>query len=247
VAVFAAIALAWALALLAEASGRDELLHHDALLTGGLPFALALVLFLLAWQAMVAAMMLPSSVPLVVLFARAAARQPRPRAALAAFLGGYALVWTGFGWAALAGDAVLHAAVERTPWLAARPWLLAGGALVAAGAFQFSGLKDRCLTLCRNPGAFLLARYRRGVWGAFRLGRDHGLSCLGCCWALMLVLFAVGVANLAWMALLTALTLVEKTAPRGERLVPVTGVAFLAWGAFVALHPAWLPAWLALR
>jgi predicted metal-binding membrane protein len=243
-AVVAAIAAAWALALLAEASGRSELLHHDALLAGELPFGLALVVFLLAWQAMVAAMMLPSSMPLIGLFARAATGQERPRAALTAFLSGYALVWGCFGYAAFVGDAALHAVVDRTSWLAARPSLLAGGVLLVAGGFQFTGLKDRCLILCRNPGAFLLARYRRGAWSAFRLGRDHGLSCLGCCWALMLVLFAVGVASLWWMALFMAVTVLEKTAPWGRRLVPVTGAVLLGWGGLVLLQPEWLPGWL---
>ena len=95
--VLAAIAVAWALAVGAEISGRSSALHHDTLIEGKLPYALALVLFLVAWQAMVAAMMLPSSLPLVRLFAASAAGQPRPRAAMAALLGGYALVWTSFG------------------------------------------------------------------------------------------------------------------------------------------------------
>jgi predicted metal-binding membrane protein len=243
--VLAAIAVAWALALLAEATGRGRLLQHDALLGGDVSFGLALAAFLLAWQAMVAAMMLPSSLPLIGLFARTAAAQPGARTALAAFLGGYAVVWGAFGWAALVGDALFHAAVERLPELGARPGLVAGGVLVAAGAFQFTGLKDRCLTRCRNPGAFLLARYRRGARAAFRVGRDHGLSCLGCCWALMLVLFALGMANLAWMAGLMVLTVLEKTAPWGARLVPVTGAVLIVWGTLAALGPAWLPGWLA--
>lgn len=243
--VLAAIAAAWALALMAEATGRGRLVQHDVLLAADMPFGLTLLVFLLAWQAMVAAMMLPSSLPLIGLFARTSAMQDHPRRALLAFLGGYALVWGAFGWAALVGDAVFHAAVERLPVLAARPSLVAGAVLVAAGAFQFTGLKDRCLTQCRNPGAFLLARYRRGARAAFRVGREHGLSCLGCCWALMLVLFALGMASLAWMAVLMGLTVLEKTAPWGARLVPVTGAVLLAWGALVAVHPPWLPGWLA--
>ena len=92
-----------------------------------------------------------------------------------------------------------------------------------------------------RAAAFLLPRYRRGTAAAFRLGRQHGVFCLGCCWALMLVMFAAGVANLAWMALLGTVMAYEKVAARGERVVPVVGVTLLTWAALVAAHPAWLP------
>ena len=239
--VLGAIAFAWALAVGAEISGRGSALHHDALIEGKLPYALALVLFLVAWQAMVAAMMLPSSLPLVRLFTAAAAAQPRPRAAMAAFLGGYALVWTRFGSLAFVGDTLVHATVDRTPWLQHHEWLIAGGTLAIAGAFQFSRLKDRCLEVCRHPGAFLLRHYERGLAGGFALGRRHGLFCLGCCWALMLLMFAAGVANLWWMAGLTALMVYEKTGPGGRRAVPAAGIALLACAALVLAHPHWLP------
>ena len=241
-AITGAIAAAWVLAVAAEISGRGTALHHDALIEGTLPYGLALVLFLVAWQAMVAAMMMPSSLPRVRLFAAAAAGQPRPRAAMAAFLGGYALVWTAFGWFAFVGDTMVHATVDRTPWLQHHAWLIAGGTLALAGAFQFSGLKDRCLEVCRHPGAFLLRHYGRGLPAAFRLGREHGLYCLGCCWALMLLMFAAGVANLWWMAALTALMVYEKTGTGGRRAVPLAGIALLACAALVLAHPHWLPA-----
>jgi predicted metal-binding membrane protein len=241
-AVVGAIAVAWALAVVAEASGRGAALHHDALIEGRLPYALALVLFLVAWQAMIAAMMVPSSLPLLRLFVRAAADQPRPRGAVSAFLGGYALVWTVFGWLAFVGDTMVHATVDRTPWLHQHEWLIAGGTLALAGAFQFSALKDRCLEVCRHPGAFLLRHYERGLPAAFALGRRHGLFCVGCCWALMLLMFAAGVANLWWMAGLTALMVYEKTGAGGRRAVPVAGIALLACAALVLAHPHWLPA-----
>ena len=239
--VVGAIAVAWALAAGAEISGRGSALHHDALIEGRMPYALALVLFLVAWQAMVAAMMVPSTLPLVRLFAAASAGQPRSRAALAGFLGGYALVWTAFGWLAFVGDTMVHATVDHTPWLQQHEWLIAGGTLALAGAFQFTALKDRCLDVCRHPGAFLLRHYERGLGGAFRLGRRHGLFCLGCCWALMLLMFAAGVANLWWMAGLTALMVYEKTGRRGRRAVPVAGIALLACAALVLAQPHWLP------
>jgi predicted metal-binding membrane protein len=238
-AVVAAIALAWTLAVAAELSGRGSALHHDALIEGKLPYGVALLVFLVAWQAMVAAMMLPSSLPLVRLFAAATAGQARWT--MTAFLGGYALVWTSFGWLAFIGDTMVHATVDSTPWLQRHEWLIAGGTLALAGLFQFSALKDRCLEVCRHPGAFLLRHYERGLPGAFRLGRRHGLFCLGCCWALMLLMFAAGVANLWWMAGLTALMVYEKTRPGGRRAVPVAGIVLLACAALVLAHPEWLP------
>jgi predicted metal-binding membrane protein len=244
-AVSGAIVAAWALALVAQALGAGRGLHHDALIEGPLPYWAAVGLFLLAWQVMIAAMMLPSSLPLIRLFAVASGGQPRPRAVMAAFLGGYALVWTAFGLLAFAGDTVVHAIVDRSPWLQGRPGLIAGAVLLAAGAFQFTGLKDRCLHRCRHPGAFLLRHYRRGAAAGFGLGRRHGVFCLGCCWALMLLMFAAGVASLWWMAALTALMVYEKTAPHGRASVPVSGALLLAWGGLVLVHPAWLPGALA--
>ena len=241
-AVLLAIGGAWALAVTAELTGTAGALHHDALIEGG-SLWVALPLFLLAWQVMVAAMMLPSSLPLVRLFAAASARQERPRLAYGVFLGGYAAVWTAFGALAFAGDAVLHELVHKAHWLHERTWLVAGTFLAFAGAFQFSALKDRCLTECRHPGPYLLSHYRRGVGAAFRLGSGHGLFCLGCCWALMLVLVAAGFANLLWMAGLAAVMVYEKTGRHGPVLARAVGVVLLAWGALVLAHPAWLPSW----
>jgi predicted metal-binding membrane protein len=240
-AIPAAILVAWIIAVVAQATGTAKFLHHDALIEGALPLWVALPLFVLAWQAMIVAMMLPSSLPLVRLFARASANQPRPRAAMAAFLGGYALVWTAFGIVGFCGDVVLHRTVDSTPWLAERPWLIAGSVLALAGAFQFSPLKERCLQKCRLPALFLMQHYQRGTAAAFALGRGHGLFCVGCCWALMLVTFAAGFANLWWMAALTALMVYEKTGLYGKRVVPIAGIALLALGALFLIHPAWLP------
>jgi predicted metal-binding membrane protein len=239
-AVPVAIAAAWTLALAAQLTGAGVQLHHGALIENRSAFG-SLVLFVVAWQVMVAAMMLPSSLPMIRLFAVTSARQPRPRAALAGFLAGYGLIWTAFGIAAFGGDLAIHDAVHRTPWLSAHPWVIAGTTLTLAGLFQFTALKDRCLEQCRHPGAFLLRHYGRGAGGGFRLGQTHGVFCLGCCWALMLVMFGAGVASLWWMAALTALMTYEKTGPNGRRAVPVAGIALLAAGALTFLHPAWLP------
>ena len=232
VAVPAAIGLAWAVALAAEASGAAAAFHHDDLIEGGLPRWAALGLFVLSWQLMTAAMMLPSSLPLVRLFWATSQRRP----ALAAFLAGYGVVWGLFGLAAFAGDGALHALVGAVPALEERPSLIAGGVLLLAGAFQFSSLKEACLEQCRHPGVFLMRRYRRGSGAAFRLGREHGVFCLGCCWALMLVMFAAGFANLLWMAALAALTAYEKIGTHGRVAARAAGFALLAGGALVLVE-----------
>jgi predicted metal-binding membrane protein len=237
--VVAGIGVAWAAALSAELGGLAEAFHHDSLLEGGPAFGLALLLFLVAWQVMTAAMMLPSSLPLVRMFTAASAHAPDRGAALAAFLGGYALVWSAFGALAFVGDAALHAAVDSSAWLAQREWAIAPAVLLLAGAFQFSSLKDACLRSCRHPASFLHRHYRRGARGGFLLGARHGAFCVGCCWALMLVMFAAGAASLIWMAALTALMVHEKTRPAGAQAVSVTGVLLLGAGSTLLLWAAY--------
>ena len=234
------IAACWAAAIIAETSGASNLLHHDALVHGTLPFGAALLVSVTAWQVMIGAMMLPSSAPMIRLFAATTPTDERAKA-VAAFIGGYVLVWTSFGAAAYAFDAGIHRVVHRTPWLDRQPWLVGGATLALAGAFQFSAVKDRCLDRCRHPAAYLLRHYRRGTSQAFRIGQTHGLFCLGCCWALMLVMFAAGVSNLLWMAGLSAVMAYEKIGLGGRRLSPVLGAILLAWAGAVLVHPTWLP------
>ena len=118
---------------------------------------------------------------------------------------------------------------------------MAGGTLLLAGAFQFSALKEACLEKCRAPRSFLLNHYRQGAAGGFALGLRHGAFCLGCCWALMLVMVVVGIANLAWMAPLAALMLYEKVGRHGGRLVRPVGVALILLGLLVMAGPVGLP------
>jgi len=163
VAVPVAIALAWAASIAAQALGRGDLLSHDAIAEGNLPVPLGISAFAAAWVVMVAAMMLPSTVPMVRLFAATAAGQPQSGRVMSVFLGGYLAVWTMFGVGALAVDLGIHALVEAVPGIHEREWLLGAGVLALAGAFQFTALKDRCLDQCRHPAAFLVPRYRRGL------------------------------------------------------------------------------------
>ncbi len=230
--VWIIIFLAWAAALRAASTGLDHSFGHDAIVGDGrLPPPGELLRFLSAWQVMTAAMMLPSSRPMVRLFSQVSTS----RLAVTAFLTAYFAIWTGFAVVALAGDALLHDLVERSGWLHHHPSVITGGVLVLAGAFQFSPLKARCLQACRSPYAFLLRHYDRGVRPAWSLGVRHGLFCLGCCWALMLTMFGVGVTSLVWMVSLTAVMVVEKTAAWGRRLVPVTGSVLIIWGVILLL------------
>ncbi len=240
-AVLVAIAVGWALAIAAEVSGKAHALHHDSLIEHGPPLWTALLLFLVAWQSMIAAMMLPSSLPLIRLFEAASRNQAHVIRVRGAFLTGYVAVWTGFGALAFVGDVGVHRTVDSVSWLSERAWIIGGTTLALAGAFQFSDLKDKCLSKCRHPAPYLLGHYRRGEGGAFRLGFGHGVFCLGCCWALMLVMFAAGVAMLWWMAALTAVMVYEKTGRYGRAVTPIVGVALLAMAAVAYAHPPWFP------
>ncbi len=243
VVIWSVVLTAWALALVAALTGQHDLdEHHTLTHHGALPDVGTVAIFLLGWQVMTAAMMRPSSLPMFGSFARASRRQAHPRLALAAFLAAYFVVWTGFAVVALAVDTGLRDLVTRWQWLSAHSWLVPGAVLVLAGAFQFSSLKERCLDACRSPFAFLWRHYRRGLGGAWEIGLRHGVFCLGCCWALMLTMFAVGVNSLTWMAVLAGVMLIEKTAPWGRRLAPVVGGTLLVWGGLVLLQPGWLPA-----
>lgn len=229
---------AWLATVTATVSGYGFVFNHDALIEGGiLPWPLAALVFLLSWQLMIIGMMLPSSMPLVRLFLQANRANRGTWRETAAFLLGYAAIWTGFAVSAFLGDTQIHHLVDRWPWLAARPWLIAGTMLLVAGGFQFTPLKERCLARCRSPFAFFVHHYRRGIGGAWKLGLSHGRFCLGCCWALMLLMFGLGVGSIPWMVNLSAVMLVEKTAPGGTHLVPVVGVILLVLGALVLWQP----------
>ncbi|HEX6797216.1 MAG TPA: DUF2182 domain-containing protein [Ktedonobacterales bacterium] len=235
------VALAWTAALLAAVTGRRELIdHHYLLEESGLAWPVAAAVFLACWQVMIVAMMLPSSMPMVQMMTYAARRQGRRISILVAFLAGYAAVWTGFAVVAFTGDTGIHHLVDAWPWLAAHAFVIGMTTFALAGAFQFSPLKDRCLTACRSPLGFFTRYYREGVRPAWRLGLRHGLFCVGCCWALMLVMFGIGIGSLVWMGVLTGVMVVEKAVPGGKRAIPVVGVALLLLAVLWLLHPAWL-------
>ena len=235
------VAAAWTLAGLAVLTNQSYLINHHYLLEEShLPVAVALVVFLACWQVMTVGMMLPSSMPMVYMIVHAGRRQKRPLAVAAAFLAAYAVVWTAFALVAFLGDTRIHWLVDHWPWLAANAWIIGATTFAIAGVFQFSPLKKRCLTMCRSPLSFFMRYYRQGIGSAWRLGLRHGLFCLGCCWALMLVMFGISVNSLLSMALLTGVMVIEKTYPGGQRLSPVIGIILLGLAALWIAHPAWL-------
>ena len=235
------IAAAWAICAWLELSGNAAQLHHHALYESGLPFWFAALVVLSAWQLMTAAMMLPSSLGFIRLYAATAARAPDFPLALTLFLAGYFAVWTAFALAAFAGDMQLHRVVDAWPWLSAHARLIPAGTLAVAAVYQVTPLKDACLKACRHPGIYLVRYYRRGALNGLRIGFGHAFYCLGCCWALMLLMFAAGVAHLAWMGALAAIMFVEKATPAGERIVVPAGAAFAALAVIALMAPGAIP------
>jgi predicted metal-binding membrane protein len=152
-----------------------------------------------------------------------------------AFAAGYLLVWGGFSHFAVALQWGLEAARLLSPMLETSERWLGAAFLVAAGLWQLTPLKARCLSQCRSPLSFLMTRWRPGRAGALRMGLEHGLFCLGCCWFLMALLFFGGVMNLFWIAGLALYVLLEKTLPYGHWLGRVAGVALIAGGTALAL------------
>jgi predicted metal-binding membrane protein len=186
-----------------------------------------------AWLLMIAAMMLPTTLPILELFRRLVRDRHDRRLLIAALAAGYAAAWLAFGLVAHAADWGVHALGARVPWLALHGWTIGAAILALAGAFQFSSLKYRCLDKCHSPLGFLMERWRgrRPVAEAWRLGIDHGAFCVGCCWALMLLMFVVGTGSLGWMLALAVVMAAEKNLPQGRRLRAPLGVALLAWAA----------------
>lgn len=187
------------------------------------------------WAIMMAAMMLPSALPMVLMFAQVAERSGE-RARSRGFAAGYLAVWLAFSvgatlaqWGLQAADVTDQMIVSTSPRLTALLLLVAGG-------YQFSPLKRLCLAGCRSPMAFLLGEWRPGLQGALVMGVRHGLLCLGCCWALMALLFVGGAMNLAWVAALSLAVAIEKLAPGGQRVATALGVVLVAGGSLRLLQ-----------
>jgi predicted metal-binding membrane protein len=199
----------------------------------------ALGWFLGVWVVMMAAMMFPSVAPTVALYARMAKR--RSPVAPLIFCAGYLATWTAAGLLAYGifdlGRSLLG---DQLTWDGAGRWL-AGGTLIVAGAYELTPAKDVCLTKCRSPLGFLLGAWRDGLGGAFAMGARHGAWCVGCCWALMASLFALGVMSLAWMAFVAALIALEKTLPWERAITYGTAALLVILGVLLIAAPDAIP------
>jgi predicted metal-binding membrane protein len=183
-----------------------------------------------AWVLMVTAMMLPTAVPLVSAFTHTVDRHADRRRLVLNLLGGYVIVWLAAGVAMHAGDLGVHWLVHRWAWLGGHTWAIAACTLAIAGVYQFSAAKRRFLVCCRAPDRLVAANAT-----AFRIGAEHGVHCLGCCWGLMLVMFSVGVASFAWMLALTVVMVAEKVSPVGRRASAPVGAWLMCCAALTAL------------
>lgn len=188
---------------------------------------------LVMWMVMMAAMMLPSAAPMILLFgtiARKRLARGEQAGAAGIFAMGYLTVWFAFSLGAVLLQFGLEQAAWLSPMMEATSTALAAGVLIAAGIYQWTPLKQACLRRCRSPLEFVLAHWREGARGALLMGVEHGAYCVGCCWLLMLLLFVGGVMNLAWIAGLAVFVLIEKLAPAGHWVGRAAGLLLIGWG-----------------
>jgi predicted metal-binding membrane protein len=230
----AVMAAAW-VAFLAQANTSPGSMAMDATLSAG-PDLAGATGFVGAWVVMMAAMMLPSAAPLVLLYRVAGADSRAVNAA--PLVAGYLLAWAMFGALVYTAQQTLGVVIHNSPAFGnARPYA-AAGILAIAGVYQFTSLKKACLRKCRSPLDFLMQRWRgRGAFDALRLGAEHGTYCVGCCWGLMAVLVIAGAMSLVWVVLIALIVFMEKLMPFGERGAQLSGAGLGLVAALVAVHP----------
>jgi predicted metal-binding membrane protein len=210
----------------------------------GLTMGMGVALFLLIWVVMMIAMMFPAAAPMILMFSRVHADKRQSGKAFVptwVFVSAYLLIWTLFGVLAYLGAVWAERLAQQIPWVIANAARLGGGVLVLAGLYQLSPLKRTCLTKCRTPLDFLFSSWRDGYLGSFRMGLEHGLYCLGCCWLLFVILFPLGMMNMAALAVITLVIFAEKSLPLGARMAQVAALALIAYGVLVVLMPSTLP------
>lgn len=232
-ALSAVVVLAWSYLLVGAGMGVHEM---DGMLMARPPSWSPgyVAVVLLMWATMMAAMMLPSAAPMILLF-RTIARRSQVAGGSPAdagvFASGYVAVWAAFSLVAVTLQFGLDRVSLLSPMMDTTSQALAGVVLIGAGVYQWTPLKQACLRRCRSPLDFLMTEWREGRRGAFVMGFRHGGYCLGCCWVLMLLLFVGGIMNIAWIAGLAVFILVEKLAPAGHWMGQAAGVLLVLWGA----------------
>ncbi len=240
------VTLAWLTLWIWDRSPYGRYLDHGqlgeiALFAGTSSLVLPVTLYIAGWTLMTVAMMLPTTLPLLEIFRRLTMPRPERSQLMALLITGYLGVWAGFGVVAHLADWVLHEIVDRSAWLEANAWAIGAVTLLLAGGFQFTRLKYRCLDKCRAPLSFVMEHWRghHDQRNALSLGINHGIFCVGCCWALMLLMFGVGVGNVGWMLALAAVMTVEKNMPWGRKLSAPLGLALLGWAGLILLNHSW--------
>lgn len=210
----------------------------------GLTMGMTVAVFLIAWIAMMVAMMFPTAAPMILMFATVSAgkkQRSQPSVPTWIFVSGYLLVWVAFGALAYGVAIAAQALSMHSSWAMNNATRVSAGLLVLAGVYQLSPLKSLCLSKCRSPLSFIMTSWRDGRGGAFRMGLEHGMYCLGCCWLLFAILFPIGIMNIGAMVALTLLIFAEKSLPIGTLLGRVAGAALILYGILIVLVPQALP------
>lgn len=233
------ILLAWTwLAVLARQMKSGD--SVSTMVTSQMPWSsLTFLLMFLMWSVMMVGMMLPSATPMILLFARVQRRKradKNPGVRIAAFASGYLFVWILFSLLATALQGGLVGLRLLSPMMESTSRTLGVGIFFAAGIYQLTPLKHVCLKQCQSPILFLTGRWKNGTFGAFSMGTEHGLFCLGCCWLLMALLFVGGIMNLIWVAAIATFVLMEKVAPYGEVVGRAGGLLLIASAGVVAFQ-----------
>jgi predicted metal-binding membrane protein len=239
--VILAVLLILAAACWALLIWQSAMMNNQAM---GLTMGMGAALFLAIWVVMMVAMMFPTAAPMILMFARVQRDKQRDGRAFVptwVFVSAYLLLWTLFGGLAYAGAAWAEELAQQAPWVMANAARIGGGVLVLAGLYQLTPLKRACLAKCRTPLDFVLSSWRDGYMGSFRMGLEHGVYCLGCCWLLFVIFFPLGMMNLAALALVTLLIFAEKSLPLGQRIAKLAALALIAYGTLVVVMPGALP------
>jgi predicted metal-binding membrane protein len=222
------VIVAWSILLVASSWSHLSVLDHDYLLRQShLPWLLALGIFLVSWQVMTAAMMLPSTLLMLPALTSFDYQRKQLWGKQAAFIAAYAACWTAFALLAFLGDTLIHLLVNRWFWLYTHSWLIATTIFAVAAVFQMSSFKGRCLKMCSSFSGTSLSTFQQEAGSAWRLGARYGQFCVGSCWPLMLVMFGSGGKSLIWTAALTGIIIGEKGLPRYQHVRYAIGIGFL--------------------
>jgi predicted metal-binding membrane protein len=222
---------------MAGPSGMGDLAMGES---GGVEPGPRLLVYLGIWVTMMAAMMLPAAAPMILMFGTIyRSKRQKGRAFIPTWLcgAGYLAVWAAFGASAWGLGEVGEGLVQAYPMLGDLSPRLAALAMLGAGLYQLTPLKERCLSQCRSPLSFVMQRWRDGIGGALRMGAEHGIYCVGCCWVLFVLLVVVGLASLPWMGLITLIVCAEKLLPRGRLVTLTVAIGLVSLGLLTLARP----------